>query len=149
MSFHIAISQNTIRRRKVLPRASYLVCDVIIIRAGALEKSAKKVFSIKSHNAQNESFSPFPIFIQCRTHSTRAQNRRSVGSQSKSSTKNPHTSSANQNRARNNHSTSSANQNRVLRHPSRQPIRIEYYVTRELSARLEDPFRLSASLGSL
>ena len=33
---------------------------------------------------------------------------------------------------------SSANQNRVLRHPSR------HYVTRELSARVEDPFRLSA-----
>ena len=34
-------------------------------------------------------------------------------------------SSANQNRARENPSTSSANQNRVLRHRSRQPIRIE------------------------
>ena len=55
-----------------------------------------------------------------------------------------------------NPSTSSANQNLVLRHPSRQPIRIEhyvtrvvYYVTRELSARVEEPSRLSARVGSL
>ena len=32
---------------------------------------------------------------------------------------------------------SAANQIRVLRHPSCQPIRLEYYVTRELSARVE------------
>ena len=32
---------------------------------------------------------------------------------------------------------------------SRQPIRIHYYVTRELSATVEDPSRLSARLGSL
>ena len=38
---------------------------------------------------------------------------------------------------------SSANQNRVLRNPSR------HYVTRELSARGEDPSRLSARVGSL
>ena len=44
---------------------------------------------------------------------------------------------------------STANQLRVLRHPSRQPIRIEYYVTRELSARVEDLTRLSAQVGSL
>ena len=42
-----------------------------------------------------------------------------------------------------NPSTSSTNQNRVLRNPSRQPIRIEHYVTRELSARVEDPSRLA------
>ena len=42
-----------------------------------------------------------------------------------------------------------ANQIRVLRHPSRQPIRIEYYVTRELSATVEAPSRLSARLGWL
>ena len=55
-----------------------------------------------------------------------------------------------------NPSTSSANQNLVLRHPSRQPIRIEhyvtrvvYYVTRDLPARVEDPSRLSARVGSL
>ena len=60
-----------------------------------------------------------------------------------------HTSSANQNRARKNPSTSSANQNRVLRQPSCQPIGIEYYVTRELSARIEVPSRLSARVGSL
>ena len=41
------------------------------------------------------------------------------------------------------------NQIRVLRHSSRQPIRIEYYVTRELSARVENPSRLSARIGSL
>ena len=46
-------------------------------------------------------------------------------------------------------SISSANQNRVLRHPGRQPIRREYYVTRELSAWLEVLFRLSARVGSL
>ena len=51
---------------------------------------------------------------------------------------------------------SSANQNRVLRNPSRQPIRIEYYVTRveyyvtrELSARGEDPSRLESARYSL
>ena len=38
---------------------------------------------------------------------------------------------------------SSANQNRVLRNPSR------HYVTRELSARGEDPSQLSARVGSL
>ena len=38
---------------------------------------------------------------------------------------------------------SSANQSRPLRHPSR------HYVTRELSARPEDPSRLSARVGSL
>ena len=70
--------------------------------------------------------------------------------------KNEELSAANQNRARKNTSTSSANQNRVLRNPSRQPIRIEYYdtrveyhVTRELSARLEDPSRLSAAIAYL
>ena len=53
-------------------------------------------------------------------------------------------------------STSSANQNRVLRHPNHQPIRIEHYltwvehyVTRELSATVEVPSRLSARVGSL
>ena len=44
---------------------------------------------------------------------------------------------------------SAPNQTRVLRHPSRQPIRIEYYVTRGLSTRLEVPSRLSARFGSL
>ena len=44
---------------------------------------------------------------------------------------------------------SATNQNRVLRNPSRQPIKIEHYVTRELSARPEDPSRLSARVGSL
>ena len=34
-------------------------------------------------------------------------------------------------------------------HQLRQPIRIEYYVTGELSARVEDPSRLSARVGSL
>ena len=72
-------------------------------------------------------------------------------------------SAANQNRARKalvlrqpirtehekNPSTSSANQNRVFRHPSRQPIRIEFYVTRELSAQVEVPSRLSVRIGSL
>ena len=63
-------------------------------------------------------------------------------------------SATNQNRApessaNHNREPSSANQNRVLRQPSRQPIRIEYYVTRELSARLEDPSRLLAWAGSL
>ena len=38
--------------------------------------------------------------------------------------------------------TSSVNENQVLRHPSRQQIGIEYYVTRELSASVEDPSRL-------
>ena len=44
---------------------------------------------------------------------------------------------------------SAANQNRILRHSSRQTIRIEYCVTRELSATEEDPSRLSARVGSL
>ena len=38
---------------------------------------------------------------------------------------------------------SSANQNRVLRNPSR------HYVTRDLSARPDDPSRLSVRVGSL
>ena len=46
-----------------------------------------------------------------------------------------------------------ANQNRVLRHPKRQPIRIEHpsrhYVTRELSARVGDPSRLDSARYSL
>ena len=44
---------------------------------------------------------------------------------------------------------SSANQRRVLRHPSRQPIRIERYVTRELWTRVEVPSQLSVQVGSL
>ena len=44
---------------------------------------------------------------------------------------------------------SAANQIRVLHHPNRQPIRIEYYVTRELSAWVEDPSRLSARVDSV
>ena len=59
---------------------------------------------------------------------------------------------------------SAANQNRarkitIIRQPIRlehektlqlrQPIRIEHYVTRELSARVGDPFRLSARVGPL
>ena len=39
---------------------------------------------------------------------------------------------------------SAANQIQVVRHSSCQPIRIEYYVTRELSAMVEDPSQLSA-----
>ena len=78
-----------------------------------------------------------------------------VGSQFESSITSPELS-ANQNRSRKNPSTSSAKQNRLLRNPSRQPIRIEhyvnrveYYATRELSARLEDPSWLSARVGLL
>ena len=94
-----------------------------------------------------------------RTHPACAQNRRIVGSQSESSTKKPFNfvsqsessitspeSSANQHRVLHH---SAANQIRVLRNTSRQPIRIEYYVTRELSATVEDPSRLSARVGSL
>ena len=44
---------------------------------------------------------------------------------------------------------SAASQIRVLRNTSRQQIRIEYYVKRELSARVEVPSRLSARVGSL
>ena len=44
---------------------------------------------------------------------------------------------------------SAANQIRVLRQPSRQPIRIEYYVTRELPGGFENPPRLPAPLGAL
>ena len=71
---------------------------------------------------------PLPI----RTHWVPAQNRTIIGSQSESSTKNPQ--------------TLSTNQNRVL---CRQPIRMECYVTQELSARVEDPSRFLAPLGSL
>ena len=48
-----------------------------------------------------------------------------------------------------NTSPSAANQARLLRHPSCQPIRIEFCVTRELSAGVEDPSRHSAPLDSL
>ena len=44
---------------------------------------------------------------------------------------------------------SAASKIRVLRHLSGQPIRIEYYVTRELSARVEVPSRFSAPVGAL
>ena len=44
---------------------------------------------------------------------------------------------------------SAANQIRVLRNPRRQPIRIEYYLIRELSIRPEDPSGLSVRVGSL
>ena len=40
---------------------------------------------------------------------------------------------------------SSTNQNRVLRHSSRQPIRIGYYATLELSTRVEDPYQLESA----
>ena len=42
---------------------------------------------------------------------------------------------------------SATNHVRVLRHPSRQSIRIQRYVTREFSARVEVPSRLSAGFG--
>ena len=45
--------------------------------------------------------------------------------------------------------TSSANQNRVSRHPGRQSIRNEHYVTRKLLVSVEVPSRLSASVGWL
>ena len=44
---------------------------------------------------------------------------------------------------------SATNQIQVIRHPSRHPIRIEPFNTRELSARVQEPSRLSAFLGSL
>ena len=47
---------------------------------------------------------------------------------------------ANQNRAP---KLLSANKDRVIPHPSRQSIKIESYVTGELSTRLEDRSRLS------
>ena len=94
-----------------------------------------------------------------RTHPACAENRRIVGSQWKSSTKNPFnfvsqsessiTSpelSAKKNRVLHH---SAASQVQVLRNTSRQPIRIEYYVTRELSVWVEVPSRLSAPVGSL
>ena len=63
MPFHFALSQNSILRQKKSTRG-------VIIRArrntyprGALEKNSKKTFSKKSHSAENDSFSPFPIFI--------------------------------------------------------------------------------------
>ena len=93
-----------------------------------------------SHSAENESFH---IFIHCRTHSARARNRGFFGSQTKSSV----TRVVSQDHTR----LSATNQKRVLRNPSRQPIRIEHpschYVTRELSARPEDPSRLSVRVG--
>ena len=89
---------------------------------------------------------------------TQTESNTRVVTQSESSTeKNPSTSSAKQNQVlRNpsrqpitiehgkNPSTSSANQKRVSRNSSRQQVRIEIYVTWELSARVEDPTRLSA-----
>ena len=45
--------------------------------------------------------------------------------------------------------SSVANQVRVCCNESRQPIGIEYYVIGELSAKVEDPSRLSARLGLL
>ena len=44
--------------------------------------------------------------------------------------------------------TSSANQNGAIRYSSLQPIRIEYYVTRQLSARVEVPSRLAVAFNT-
>ena len=44
--------------------------------------------------------------------------------------------------------TSSANQNRAKRDSSFQPIRIEYFVTRQLSARVEVPSRLAVAFNT-
>ena len=65
---------------------------------------------------------PFPILIYCRTHSSRAQNRKAVGGQSESSTRNP---------------------------KLRQPIRIEYYVTRKHPRALGYGWRPFSALGSI
>ena len=85
------------------------------------------------------------------TNTTRLGNYpRTLGNESASSITSPE-SSANEHPR-----LSAANQNQVLRNPSRQSIRIEHYVirvkyyfTRELWARVEDPSRLSARVGSL
>ena len=77
------------------------------------------------------------------------QNQKTVDSQSESIKINPKNLSASQNRTRKNPSTSSANQTRLLRLMRRQTIRIDYYVTRELSARLEVTSQLSARVGSV
>ena len=83
---------------------------------------------------------PLPIFIHFRTLSARAHNQKIVGSQSESNNKNPQTSLANQNRA--------------LRHPSRQPIRIEssrlvwntFLVSRLHSARYSLSYYIGSSI---
>ena len=89
-----------------------------------------KKYPRKSYSAENESITQLPTLIHCRTQSVCAQSQRIVRNQSESSTKNPHPSSAHQNRARKKpfnfvsqsessfrSPESSANQNRVLRHP--------------------------------
>ena len=131
------------------PQAAYLGGAVLFKRAGGGggKKSVQIFFFRKSLTLSKMSL--LPILLQCRTHSARAQKQLIYCSESESSTKNHQISSANQNLARKNPQTSSANQNRVLVYLSRQLVRIGFYVTRELSARVEDPPRLSALVGSL
>ena len=106
-----------------------------IYTRGPLKKSSEKL-SRKSLTVPRMSHSPQSLSLYNAEHARLLP-------------KNKKLSSANQNRARKNLSTSSTNQNRVFRDPSCQPIRIEYYVTRELSARVEISSPLSAPVGSL
>ena len=113
-----------------------MVRAVIILRAGALEKSAKK-FSRKSLTVPKMSHSAHYLSLYIAEHTQLVL-------------KNEEVSAANQNRAR---------RTLILRQPIRiehetppqlRPrIRIEYYVTRELSARVEDPSRLLSARYSL
>ena len=49
-------------------------------------------FSKMFYSAKNESFSPLPIFIPCRTHSSPAQKRKNVSGLSESSITSPESS---------------------------------------------------------
>ena len=148
-SFYIALSQNTIRTRNKIS------AGVLIIRGRnnytrgrwAPRKCFRKICRKLSHSAEKD---PIPYLNTCIAYlntlsqlhispdSSRQHPRlhilihcrlgNTLGSQSQSSITSPE---------------SSANQNRVLRNPSR------HYVTLELSARGEDPSRLSARVGSL
>ena len=113
--------------------SSKISAGVLIIRGRNSKKIRKNLKMPKklSPSAKNESFH---ISAHCRTHSTRAQTRKTFGSQSESSI------------------TSSESNTLQLRQPIRiehYVTRVEHYVTRELSARVGDPSRLSARVGSL
>ena len=79
---------------KQFPQAWKITADVRFSRRrinyprGGFEEKLKRIFSKKFHSAGNESITQLPILIQSRTHSNFAQNRKIVGSQSKSSTRN-------------------------------------------------------------
>ena len=91
-------------------------------RGRACKKKSKKN-SQYSHKVENEPFRPLNIAENTRLL---PKTKKNVSSQLESSTKTPYSVSHLESSLTS--PESSVNQNRVLRHPSRQSIRIEYHV---------------------